>query len=194
MPSNETRDTVLDVAQELLQTRGFNAFSFHDVAERVKIKTASIHYYFPTKIDLCLALIARQRDEVKAALDRIDAEVHEPTKKLARYVTLFRSTLEMGNRMCLCGMLAADFETLDPLVAEKLRLSFEDHEIWLKRVFMEGKRIGKLDFAGSPRNEARLLLSCLEGAMLVARTFEDLSRFDSSARSLLSRLRPRPNP
>ena len=188
MPPNETREAVLDVARELLQTRGLNAFSFRDVAALVRIKTASVHYHFPTKGDLCRALIAKQREDVEAALDRIDAEEDDPRRKLARYVSVFRATLEEGNRMCLCGMLAADFTTLEPAIVEDLRRSFEDHESWLKGVLAEGKKSGVLHFSGSPKDEARLLLSSLEGAMLIARTFEDLGRFETSALGLLARL------
>ena len=189
MPNTETRDAVLDVAQELLQTRGLNAFSFRDVAERVRIKPASIHYYFPTKAELCRALIARQRADVKTSLDRIDSDERDANQKLARYVSVFRATLEVGNRMCLCGMLAADVTTLDTSVVEDLRRAFEDHEGWLKGVLDEGKKSGSLRFDASPRDEARLLLSSLEGAMLIARTFEDLCRFETSARHLLAKLK-----
>jgi TetR/AcrR family transcriptional repressor of nem operon len=186
----ETRNLVLDVAQEFVQTRGFNAFSFRDVAERVGIKTASIHYYFPTKAELCRALIARQRGLVHAALAAIDLEETESKKKLNRYVSVFASTLEVGNRMCLCGMLASDFTTLDPAIVEDLRRSFEDHEAWLTRVLDAGMTSGDLKFLGSARNEARLLVAALEGAMLIARTFEDMTRFKQSARGLLRRLVP----
>jgi TetR/AcrR family transcriptional regulator, transcriptional repressor for nem operon len=189
MPNTETRDAALNVAQELLQTRGLNAFSFRDVAERVRIKAASIHYYFPTKAELCRALIARQRADVKVSLDRIDSDERDANQKLARYVSVFRATLEVGNRMCLCGMLAADVTTLDTSVVEDLRRSFEDHEGWLKGVLDEGKNSGSLRFDASPRDEARLLLSSLEGAMLIARTFEDLRRFETSARHLLAKLK-----
>lgn len=189
MAMNETKETVLEVARELVQTRGFNAFSFRDLAERVRIKTASVHYYFPTKGELCRALIARQRQDVAAALGRIDADERNALRKLECYVAVFRSTLETGNRMCLCGMLASDFTTLEPEVVDDLRRSFEDHEVWLKRVLTEGKKSGTLQFTGNALSEARLLVSSLEGAMLIARAFEDPTRFETSARSVISRLR-----
>ncbi|WP_165230527.1 TetR/AcrR family transcriptional regulator [Aquisphaera insulae] len=189
MPNTETREAVLDVSQNLLQTRGLNAFSFRDVAERVGIKAASIHYHFPSKTELCLALIARQRAQVKASLDQIDGDERDAYRKLARYVSVFRATLEVGNRMCLCGMLAADVTILAPSVVEDLRRSFEDHEAWLRRVLDEGKKSRSLRFDASPRDEARLILSSLEGAMLIARTFEDMRRFETSARHILAKLK-----
>lgn len=190
MTKIETRDFVLNVAEELVQTRGFNAFSFRDIAERVGIKTASIHYYFPTKAELGRALVARHREHVGAALAQIDLEDDDPKRKLARYVSVFRRTLEVGNRMCLCGMIAADFSTLDPTIVEELRRSFEDHEAWLKRVLESGMESGALTLSGSVTDEARLLISSLEGAMLIARSFEDITRFEECVRGLLGRLIP----
>ncbi|QEH36244.1 HTH-type transcriptional repressor ComR [Aquisphaera giovannonii] len=189
MQEPETRTVVLDVAQELIQTRGYNAFSFRDVAERVGIKTASIHYHFPTKTDLCRAVISRQREELAAALARIDAEEDDANRRLARYVSVFRATLEVGNRMCLCGMLAADATTLDPSIVADLRSSLGDHEAWLEALLHRGEEAGVMAASGDLREEARLILSSLEGAMLLARTFDDPGRFDAAALALLSRFR-----
>src|SRR5579862_1588267 len=56
---SSTRDRILDIAQRLIQSRGYNAFSFDDLAEELDIRTASIHYHFPTKADLGIALLRR---------------------------------------------------------------------------------------------------------------------------------------
>ncbi len=189
MPINETRTAVLNVAQEFVQTRGYNAFSFRDLANRVQIKAASVHYYFPTKSELCLALIAREREEVAAALATIDAAGLNPWGKLTRYVAVFQSTLATGNRMCLCGMLASDFATLEPDIVRNLRLSFLDHEAWLGKVLAAGRATGLIHFEGSEDEEARSLLAALEGAILLARAHEDPKRLDSAAARLLAKLR-----
>lgn len=192
MPPNATQIAVLDVAQEFLQTRGYNAFSFRDLADRVRIKTASIHYYFPTKGELCRALIARQREQVASAFEGIDAAGLDAPGKLGRYVGVFRGTLAAGNRMCLCGMLAADYATLEPDIVHDLRLSLIDHEVWLAAVLATGRAAGSLHFDGEERDEARSLLAALEGALLLARAFEEPDRFEASARRFLTQLTTRP--
>lgn len=194
MTTNETRTAILDAGRDLLQTRGYNAFSFRDLAERVRVKSASVHYHFPTKGDLGLALIARQREMVREALDAIDAGESAADKKLERYVQVFRRTLDDGDRMCLCGMMAADVATLEPEVIAALRESFLDHESWLKRVLTEGRKAGQLRLEGGPQDEARLLLAALEGAMLIARAFGEPARFEAAARRLLARFSGRPAP
>ena len=192
MTTNETRFAVLDVAQEYLQTRGYNAFSFRDLADRVCIKTASVHYYFPTKVELCRALIARHREQLADAFAEIDAAGLNATGRLGRYVDVFAQTLATGNRMCACGMLAADYATLDSEVVADLRRAFDEHETWLAGVLADGRSAGLLDFEGSALDEAGALFAALEGAMLIARAREEPSRFLSAARRLIDRLGVKP--
>ena len=188
MAPRDTQAVLLDAAQELVQVRGYNAFSFRDLAERVGIKSASIHYYFPSKGDLCRALLVRYRQRFNAALADIDRRGRGPRRKLKSYTQLFHDTLEMGNRMCLCGMLAADLETLPPQVLDELRGFFTDNQEWLAKVLTEGQETGKARFDGNAEAEARLIVSGLEGAMLVARLYGDLKLFESMARRLIARL------
>jgi TetR/AcrR family transcriptional repressor of nem operon len=190
--TNETRSALLEVAEELVQTRGFNAFSFRDLSERVGIRTASIHYHFPTKADLGLALIAGQRERVRQALEAIDAAGGPAPARLRSYADVFLGTLRNGHRMCLCGMLAADAETLSEAMLRELQMSFEEHETWLDGVMAEGRSARTLAFPGSPRDRARLFLAALEGGMLVARTFHDVPRLEGLALSLLDDLAATP--
>lgn len=187
MTTRQTEAAVLDVAQELVQTRGYNAFSFRDLAERIGIKAASIHYYFPSKADLCRALLGRYRRQYGTLLAGIDEGTKDAKRKLKRYAQLFHDTLETENRMCLCGMLASDVTTLPPAVRDELRGFFDDNQVWLTRVLAEGREAGKLHFTGTAEMEARLIVSGLEGAMLVARLYEDPALLESMTRRLLAK-------
>ena len=134
-----------------------------------------------------VAKLARFRRQFEAILAEIDAGARGPRRKLKRYAQLFHDTLEAENRMCLCGMLASDMATLPPAVRDELRRFFDDNQAWLTRVLAEGREAGKLRFAGAAEAEARLLVSALEGAMLVARLYEDTDLFASMTRRLLAR-------
>jgi len=187
MTTNDTRTAILDAAQDLLQTRGYNAFSIKDLAERIGIRTSSIHYHFPTKADLCRALIARHRRLVGEVLAGIDRDVTDPRRKLERFASVFQDTIDAGNRMCPFGMLAAESETLDGGSCDELRGAFQDMESWLKSVLARARASGQLSYSGSAVDEARLILSTLEGAMLVSRTHQDPKRFAAVARRLLAK-------
>ena len=90
--------------------------------------------------------------------------------------------------MCLCGMLAAEYETLPGPIGDAVVDFFDMNEIWLTRVLERGRAEGSLQFAGSAKDASRMLISGLEGAMLVARPYGDLKRFQSAARRLLASL------
>ena len=63
-----TAGRILDVAERLVQLRGFNGFSYADVAAELGITKASLHYHFPGKAELGEALIPSVK--VGAAGDR----------------------------------------------------------------------------------------------------------------------------
>jgi TetR/AcrR family transcriptional repressor of nem operon len=181
-----TRSRILDVAQRLIQARGFSAFSYADIAAAVGIRKASIHHHFPTKADLALALMARYRTSFDAALASIMRDHHRAEARLTAYRRLFANVLRDDHRLCMCGMLAADFEALPAKVREEVRGFFDDNETWIASVLAEGKRRGETSSRGTPRARARVVLAALEGAMLVARTYGDVARFDAVARAVLA--------
>lgn len=175
------KDQILDYAQTLVQTRGFNAMSYRDLADEIGIKTSSIHYHFPSKEDLALALIDRYRDAFKAALAGIDAETSDPSVRFKRFVNLFVETVRAG-KICLCGMFASDMITLPDSAQVQVRHFFAENEEWLAGLLKAGRDAGKFKFDGSPRTEAETIFSMLEGAMIAARLFNDEKRLLSAAK------------
>src|SRR5947209_16237936 len=111
IPSAGTAERALDVAERLVQVRGFNGFSYADVAGELAITKASLHYHFPTKADLGTALIGRYAARFASALEQIDRDLVTPLARLRAYVDIYGDVL-MGGRMCLCGILAAEYDTL----------------------------------------------------------------------------------
>jgi TetR/AcrR family transcriptional regulator, transcriptional repressor for nem operon len=178
---------ILDVAEQLAQTRGYNGFSYADIAAQLGVTKASLHYHYPSKAELGRALIERYRGIFGAALEGIDQHTRGPQEKLRRYVGLYNSVLN-NDRMCLCGMLAAEHSTLPAPMQEGLKLFFDANERWLTSVLADGQRTGKFRFAESARDRARVLLGALEGAMLVARSYRNPRRFQSAAAYVLADL------
>ena len=181
-----TRNQILDVAQRLIQARGFSAFSYADIASEIGIRKASIHHHFPNKSDLAVALMVRYREAFSIALTAIAADHAKVTVRLDAYQRLFSNVLRDGDRFCMCGMFAADFDALSPEVRREVRAFFDDNELWLSKVLAEGKRRNEASYQGSAISRARVVLSTLEGAMLVARTYGDVTRFTAVARRALA--------
>ena len=182
-----TADRILDIAERLVQTLGFNGFSYADVAAELHVTKASLHYHFRTKAELGASLITRYNDTFQAALDGIDADGDDARKMLRRYIQLYSEVVHR-NRICLCGMLASDYATLPKGMRELVNRFFDANEAWLSRVLEEGRKARTLRFGGTATDVARALVASLEGAMLVARAYGDASRFDSASAQLVAQL------
>jgi len=180
----ETRTRILDVAERLVQIRGFNGFSYADIAAELAITKASLHHHFPSKAGLGEALIARYAERFTEALAAIDANTAAAPAKLAGYAGLYANVLREG-RMCLCGMLAAEYETLPAPIRRAVVAFLDDNEDWLERVLEQGRKDRSVRFNGTAKATARSILSGLEGTMLVARSHGDVESFQTGAALLL---------
>ena len=185
----DTRDRILDVAQRLLQTRGFNGVSYADIAAELGITKAALHYHFPAKTDLGLAVLERYAEAFAAALRDIDERHPRAVDRLRAYAALYIDVLE-GERLCLCAMLAAEQRTLDPSLRQAVDAFFAANVVWLTELVRRGRRDGTLAGVGPPAAVADLLLGALEGALLVAWSRDDLEGFRRTTRQLVASLTP----
>jgi TetR/AcrR family transcriptional repressor of nem operon len=182
-----TSTRILDTAEALLQVRGYNGFSYADVSTELGITKAALHYHFPGKADLGLALITRYADRFSESLAGIDRADAPPRDRLAEYARLYDQVLRQS-KMCLCGMLAAEYQTLPAPMRAAVAGFFDANESWLEKVLEDGRQDASLRFTGTARETARTVIACLEGAMLVARPSGDPDRLRSIAASLLADL------
>jgi TetR/AcrR family transcriptional regulator, transcriptional repressor for nem operon len=182
-----TAERILDIAERLVQTRGFNNFSYRDVAAELGVTTASLHYHFRGKAELGQALIGRYATRFNQALDEIDHDSPDARTKLESYAGLYADVLR-GERMCMCGILAAEYRTLPESMRGAVIAFFDDNEKWLAEILTEGQADRTLTLTAPADETAQSILSTLEGAMLVAYSYGDAARFDSTARQLLAAL------
>jgi TetR/AcrR family transcriptional regulator, transcriptional repressor for nem operon len=184
----DTREHILTSAKRLVQQRGFNGFSYADIADEVGIRKASLHHHFPTKADLGRALIENYASVFSQALEDIGRSRKSSDKKLAAYVALYRQSFD-ANRMCLCGMLASEVLTLDASLLPPLKRFFDENAHWLTEVLATGKSNWELTFLGAAAVQAQLFLSTLQGSLLIARATGSAEVFDLAANSLISNLK-----
>lgn len=178
---------ILDIAERLAQTKGYNGFSYADIAAELGVTKASLHYHFPSKAELGRALIERYEAAFGAALEAIDRLAVTPPEKLRQYVGLYDAVIR-NDRMCLCGMLAAEYATLPAPMQVELKRFFDMNERWLTKVLLPGRQSGLLLFKETASERARVILAALEGAMLVARSYGDPRRFKAAAEHVLDDL------
>lgn len=183
---NSTRTKILDAAEAQIESRGYNAVSFRELATELGIKSASIHYHFPSKADLAAALVGRYRARFEAIRSGLDQLPGDELAKLQAFATGVAESFSSKGRMCLCGILAAETSTLPPEVVAEVQGFFADNERWLAALLAKGKRAGTLRFSGAAELAARSFFGGIEGAMLAAWVHSDDSRMFAAARWLAS--------
>jgi TetR/AcrR family transcriptional repressor of nem operon len=182
--STDNRTKVMQVAMQLAQTRGFNAFSYRDLAHEVGIKTSSIHYHFPTKDDLGVALMQEYTAAMMTTMAEIQASQASHIEQFRAFVGVFDRTAATGDQLCLAGMFGSAVETLTPeLKAEVLRF-FSVVEDWLTVFLQAGRDAQAFAFANEPNELAAMILAALEGSLMTARLFGGSQRLQQSAAML----------
>lgn len=172
----DMREALLAVGRAAVQARGYSALSFRDLANEVGIKSASVHYYFPTKGDLAAALARRYTEEAVAYLDGVLAGASDPAWCVARYAEIFRSALLNDNRMCLVGMMSAELDELPVEVRKEVDAFAAVNVAWLTRVLALAPKSDATPQAVQDR--ALAVFAAVQGAQLVARGGNDIAVFD----------------
>ena len=185
----DTKSALLDSAEHAVRARGYDGFSYADLAAEVGIRKASIHHHFPAKADLAQALIERYSQAVFARL--ADIAVQHPTAgaRLTALVGTYRDAIEGGTKLCLCVAFCTGRDSLSPAVLTTLDAFRVTVAAWLADVFALAKADGSIAGVSDPAAEAQACLAQLEGAQLVARAAKDSARFDAAVARLLERVR-----
>ena len=172
--SGDTRERIMEAARLTVQDLGYGGLSFRELAKDVGIKSASIHYYFPTKGSLGEAIVRRYIDRYERYLDGILNDTTDSTAMMQLYADVFRDTLLNGNRMCLAGILAAERNDLPAEVRTEVVRWGEMNERWIARVLAPGEDDPPADI----RRRAKAIFAAVSGAQMVAHGRDDIALYD----------------
>lgn len=157
----DTRTQILDLAEGLTQAKGFNGFSYLDLAAKIGVKNSSIHYHFKAKADLALALVERHDKDLREGCAQMDQQLHQPEQRIAALIDHFEAYVR-EQKICMCGMMAAEMETVSLEVRKALIVYFQNLRSWLTKQFEQMDR-------ADAEQTALLFVSALEGSVLLAR-------------------------
>ncbi|MGP8432427.1 TetR/AcrR family transcriptional regulator [Paraburkholderia fungorum] len=162
-------ERVVDAAEGLVQQHGYNGFSYDDVAQLVGIKKPSIHHHFPKKGDLVAMVAQRYTHRFREELLSIEGRYAKAPDRLIAYATLFEHTFAKDRRLCVCGMLGAESDSLPVGVASEVERFFKVNLDWLTAVIADGQRTALIISSSAAEALAETFLCALEGSMVVGR-------------------------
>lgn len=176
---SETRDQILDLAETLIQTRGYSAFSYQDIADALGIRKASIHYHFASKSDLGVAVVNRYIDRFDTALTQVARdETQSSMAMLDLYTQPYLAFARAPDRVCLCGALAGEMLALPQELRARVDHFFRTHQAWLTKLLKRGISSGEFDLPAPPAKVARSIFAGLQGALLVKRATGDMAQIN----------------
>lgn len=178
-------EEILDSAYQLIVEKGYHGFSYADIADEIGIRKASIHYHFPTKDALVLAVVQRYRRGIHAQISQVKAGKLPPRDQLQAYLDFWEHSLGLNtNDVCLCMHLGSEVPTLPETVQKEVRDHFEELTEWITTLLESSDTSEDEDM----RQEANAMVATIHGAMLSARTFHDVAYFTSISQQVLAHL------
>lgn len=188
-----TRSELLSCAETLIRCRGYNGFSYADLSRAVGVRTATIHYYFPAKKDLGIQLVASYDEKYDLALKEIILASENGVDRILSYADLYLNGLEQ-ELGCLCAVLAITPDFLPVEVQQGVRQFFKKHFLWLETVLRAGRENGSVKKDIDPTQQARLVITLLEGGLMMERMLDGATGFKSTIVALKSQIEPPRSP
>lgn len=165
-------ERIVNAAEDLVQQFGFNGFSFEDIAQMVGIRKPSIYHHFPSKHELVAVMTQRYTHRFCARLEDIEASFGGATERLQGHAALFSESLGKEGRLCACGILGAERNSLPESLRLQVKDFFTRNVTWLENVIVAGQKQGQLIDTVPAAQLAQLWLSAQEGALLVGGTYQ----------------------
>ncbi|AUB77813.1 hypothetical protein BBH56_00905 [Spiribacter roseus] len=185
-PRGEMRRRILRLAGEWLQTRGYHGFSFGQLAEALEVGSSAIHYHFPAKADLATALFRQYREDLVRWCQQMSASPLEASEQIERFLDLEARHLD-DQRVCPLGVAAVEYASLPAGACAEAEGLRDDLLEWLAATLDAGRRAGTLEFPGSARDQARVVMAAAQGGLQLAR-LHGRGDFAAVRRALLANL------
>ena len=185
MSEATTRDRLVFAALQLFAQKGYGSTSVADVRQAADVHSGSLYHFFPGKQDLLLAVLDAYRTGIgPMLLEPAWRGVDDPIEKIFALLARYRRSLTMTECQygCPIGSLALELHEPDPPVRDMLAKNFEAWVLAIKNCLDTAR--DRLPSALNRRELAEFILTTMEGAVMQARTYRDIRRYDNSVRQL----------
>ena len=180
-----TRDRIVEAARQLFFQQGFTATGISQILRAADARSGSLYYFFPSKKELLQAVLQKylgllEPNVLRPAFERTTDPVERLFAVLDGYRALLHSTgFQLG---CPIGNLALEVSTSQPAAR---RLIAENFEAWSIAIRALIERFAdRLPPGVSPAALTRHVQATMEGAIMLARAYQDFEPFDQAVGQL----------
>jgi len=183
-----TREKIIELGENLIRTKGYNAFSYQDISTELGIKNAAVHYYFPTKENLGTSIVKTNIQRFEEMIDNMHSRGFDEWQQLDTFIKIYIKS-HREQKLCIIGSLGPDFNTLSETTKTELVKMTEIIHNWLTNVLTTGKEKKVFEFNDEPQNKATLIFSGLVASLQLSRIIDKLD-FKSICQSIIEDLKP----
>ncbi|HYX05876.1 MAG TPA: TetR/AcrR family transcriptional regulator [Bacteroidales bacterium] len=168
-----TREKIIELGEDLIRTKGYNAFSYQDISSALGIKNAAIHYYFPTKANLGTSIVKTNIQRFEEMVGNMHSRDFDEIKQLDTFIKIYIKS-HREKKVCLFGALSPAFDTLNEVTQKELSKMIDIILHWLTGILASGKQKGLFDFNESPENRATMIFSGLVASLQLSRVINTI--------------------
>lgn len=190
-----SREKILEAAAQLFHQRGYNATSLDDILEASGVCRSNLYYHFPSKEDLGMEVLQKQAEAFEARCIReiLEDESVPARRRLERLYEAVAATQRAEEYRCGCpfGNLAAELGGIPSEFRRRLSEFFERWEQSVDRCLQAGVARGEFPIDLDTRPLATALISQIEGAILLMKTYRHAGPIEAGVRTMLRLLESR---
>lgn len=168
MLDKNTRDQIVEAADQLFYRQGYERTSFSDIANVVQISRGNFYYHFKTKDEILDAVINARLANTRKMLDQWEIEGKTPAERIRSFIDiLIVNRADIKRYGCPVGTLCTELAKLNHASQGEANKLFTLFRIWLRRQFVLLGRVADADAL------AMHLLARSQGVATLANAFHD---------------------
>lgn len=183
-----TREKIIELGENLIRTKGYNAFSYQDISTELGIKNAAVHYYFPTKENLGTSILKTNIQRFEEMVDNMHSRGFDEWKQLDSFVKIYIKS-HREHKVCIVGSLSPDLNTLNESTRVELVRMTELIHSWLTTLLAAGREKKIFAFREEPQQKALLIFSGLVASLQLSRVMEKLD-YKGVCQAIIEDLKP----
>jgi TetR/AcrR family transcriptional repressor of nem operon len=190
---NKSKDKILASAKELFHEYGFQQTSVDEILKKSGVTKSNFYYHFKSKEELGLKILQRfiNQYEADVLMKTLGNKSLGPSERLIEFynaVRMFHRDLH-NPRGCPFGNMAIEMSGSNENFREKLSAFFNSWEKIIEECINEGMRTGDFRSDIHPGVVAQLILSHLEGAIMMVKTHRSIEPLSSGSETILRLLK-----
>jgi AcrR family transcriptional regulator len=181
----DTRTRLVEAARTLFWEQGYTATGIAQIVEAAKARSGSLYYFFPAKEDLLLAVLQWYKDHLgPMVVQPVFERVRDPIERVFGILAGYRRQLlaTRFQRGCPVGNLALELSGTHPAARQTLAENFTAWRQAVEQCLTDAA--GRLPDGLDRGRLALFVLTTMEGAVMLARTYQSIEPYDAAVAQL----------